>query len=437
MNANAPTSEHIVKSYDEELHRLTGEIQRMGEIALAQLDAAIDAVLERDSDSARKVVQSDAAIDTLEHDVSHDVVRLLALRQPMARDLREILAALRIAADIERIGDYAANVAKRSIVLNQSAPVQLAYALPRLARLAENLVREVLAAYRENDADRALEAWTRDEELDEQYTGLFRELLTYMMEDPRNITPCTHLLFMAKNLERIGDHATNIAENVYFLVHGTQIAQTRRKGRRHIQPVHDRRSALTRGSPIRRASLREIEIHRLAAEPAQVAPGHRHVGTDDFELEVVGPDLALAGQQEAERDVDRVLRHVEHDFAALPRRVADQRPVVHVVEGQRAVAGAVHAHPHLAPARLLGAQETGQAHALAAVGVGVDHLGQRAETGAVGFRADEGTAVAGTAVADLIAHLIVGRARAGDAPAGGNLGVRGARDRAGDQQCQA
>jgi len=108
--------------------------------------------------------------------------------------------------------------------------VQLTYALPRLARIAEGLVRDVLSAYRDNDADRALAAWARDEELDEQYTGLFRELLTYMMEDPRNITPCTHLLFMAKNLERIGDHATNIAENVYFLVHGEQIAQIRRKG---------------------------------------------------------------------------------------------------------------------------------------------------------------------------------------------------------------
>jgi len=137
---------------------------------------------------------------------------------------------LRISSDIERIGDYAANIAKRSIILNQSAPVQLASALPRLARLAEGLVREVLAAYQDNDADGALAAWTRDEELDEQYTGLFRELLTYMMEDPRNITPCTHLLFMAKNLERIGDHATNIAENIYFLVHGSQIKQTRRKG---------------------------------------------------------------------------------------------------------------------------------------------------------------------------------------------------------------
>jgi phosphate transport system protein len=230
MNASPSSSDHIVKSYDDELKRLTGEIQHMGDLALAQLDAAIDAVMERDSNEAMKVVQADGAIDVLEQEVSHDVVRLLALRQPMARDLREILAALRIAADIERIGDYAANVAKRSIVLNQSAPVQLAYALPRLARIAETLVREVLAAYHDYDADRALAAWARDEELDEQYTGLFRELLTYMMEDPRNITPCTHLLFMAKNLERIGDHATNIAENVYFLVHGQQIAQIRRKG---------------------------------------------------------------------------------------------------------------------------------------------------------------------------------------------------------------
>jgi phosphate transport system protein len=229
MNIEKRTTDHIVKSYDDELKRLTGEIQRMGEIALAQLKAAIVAVMERDSDAAMKIVHNDGAIDALEQEVSHDVVRLLALRQPMARDLRDILAALRIAADIERIGDYAANVAKRSMALNQAAPVHLASALPRLARLAETLVREVLAAYRDNDADRALDAWTRDEELDEQYTGLFRELLTYMMEDPRTITSCTHLLFMAKNIERIGDHATNIAENIYFLVHGTHISQTRRK----------------------------------------------------------------------------------------------------------------------------------------------------------------------------------------------------------------
>jgi phosphate transport system protein len=230
MSSTSQASDHIVKSYDDELKRLTGELQRMGELALAQLHAAINAVMERDSNAAQKIVHNDSAIDTLEHEVSQDVVRLLALRQPMARDLREILAALRIAADIERIGDYAANVAKRSIVLNQSAPVGLTSALPRLARLAETLVRDVLAAYRDNDAERALESWAHDEELDEQYTALFRELLTYMMEDPRNITPCTHLLFIAKNLERIGDHATNVAETVYYAVKGEPLTGIRPKG---------------------------------------------------------------------------------------------------------------------------------------------------------------------------------------------------------------
>jgi phosphate transport system protein len=224
------SGEHIVKSYDEELHRLTGEIQRMGDLALTELEAAIVAVVERDSDSAARIVQSDSAVDALELEISQDVIRLLALRQPMARDLREVMAALRISSDIERIGDYAANVAKRSIALNRLDQVRPVYALPRLAELAADLVREVLIAYHERDADRALLAWARDEELDNLYTGMFRELLTYMMEDPRNITACTHLLFMAKNIERIGDHATNIAENIYFLVHGTQIAQARRKG---------------------------------------------------------------------------------------------------------------------------------------------------------------------------------------------------------------
>ena len=175
-------------------------------------------------------MRADSRIDELEQEVSAQVVRLLALRQPMAQDLREVVGSLKTSADIERIGDYAANVAKRSIILNQSAPVQLTYALPRLARLAENLVRDVLAAYHENDADRALAAWARDEELDEQYTGLFRELLTYMMEDPRNITPCTHLLFCAKNIERIGDHATNIAETIYYIVTGEQMPAERPKG---------------------------------------------------------------------------------------------------------------------------------------------------------------------------------------------------------------
>lgn len=222
-------TDHIVKSYDNELKRLDGEIQRMGELAISQLDAAIDVLLRRDSAAAMRVVANDDAIDALEHEVSHDVLRLLALRQPMARDLREVYASLRISSDIERIGDYAANVAKRSMVLNQTAPVSAARGLPALAKLANTLVRDALHAYRDRDADRAMAVRSRDAEVDAEYTGLFRELLTYMMEDARAITPCTHLLFMAKNLERIGDHATNIAENVWFLVHGDDALPPREK----------------------------------------------------------------------------------------------------------------------------------------------------------------------------------------------------------------
>jgi phosphate transport system protein len=147
----------------------------------------------------------------------------------MARDLRTILAALKVAADIERIGDYAANVAKRSIALNTSPPLPHTRGLDALGRLAVQQVRDVLVAYRDNDATAAQRVRARDAELDTLYTGLFRELLTYMMEDARAITPCTHLLFMAKNLERIGDHATNIAENVWFLVHGEDILPPREK----------------------------------------------------------------------------------------------------------------------------------------------------------------------------------------------------------------
>jgi phosphate transport system protein len=223
------TSDHIIKSYDEELRRLNSTIMQMGGLAEGQLAAAIEAVMKRDSALAARVVEGDAQVDRLEQDVDGLVVRLLALRQPMARDLREILAALRIASDLERICDYAANVAKRSIVLNQSPPVRPVYTLPRMVKLAQALTKDVLDSYVARDADKALIVWARDEELDEMYSSLFRELLTYMMEDPRNITACTHLLFMAKNVERIGDHATNIAETVYFLVNGTPLTQARPK----------------------------------------------------------------------------------------------------------------------------------------------------------------------------------------------------------------
>lgn len=223
------SKDHIIKSYDSELARLTGEIVRMGELAATQLEAAIDVVERRDDRAALRVVENDDAIDQLEQEVSHDVVRLLALRAPMAGDLRNVFAALRIAADIERIGDYAANVAKRSIPLSMVAPVTPAKGLGLLAKLAAAEVRDVLDAYARQDAEHGYRVWTRDAELDEAYTGYFRQLLTYMMEDPRNITPCTHLLFMAKNIERIGDHATNIAENLWYQVYGEPLDKQRDK----------------------------------------------------------------------------------------------------------------------------------------------------------------------------------------------------------------
>jgi phosphate transport system protein len=221
--------EHIIKSYDGELTRLTGEIVRMGELSVSQLESAIDVIDRRDERAAQRVVGNDEAIDQLEQEISHDVVRLLALRAPMAGDLRNVFAALRIAADIERIGDYAANVAKRSIPLSMVAPVAPTAGLNYLAELAATEVRDVLLAYRDQDAEKAYQVWKDDAELDDAYTGYFRQLLTYMMEDPRNITPCTHLLFMAKNIERIGDHATNIAENVWFQVTGEPLNKQRTK----------------------------------------------------------------------------------------------------------------------------------------------------------------------------------------------------------------
>ncbi|MBP6797877.1 MAG: phosphate signaling complex protein PhoU [Luteimonas sp.] len=216
---NTQPHDHIVKSYDEERRRLSHEILRMGEMSVSQLEAALDVVERRDDKAAARIVANDEAIDSLEQEVSQDVMKL-ALRGPLARDLREILASLRIASDIERIGDYAANVAKRSTALNAAPPLPHTRGLAALGQLVVRQVRDVLVAYAHNDVAAAQRVRDQDAEVDTLYTGLFRELLTYMMEDARSITPCTHLLFMAKNLERIGDHATNIAENIWFLVHG-------------------------------------------------------------------------------------------------------------------------------------------------------------------------------------------------------------------------
>lgn len=219
---------HIVKSYDQEQAALLDELIRMGEMSVAQLEAALDVLERRDDRAAERVIANDDAIDALEHQVNQDVVRLIR-RGPLATDLRIILAALRVASDIERIGDLAANIAKRSMALNLAPPLPHTRGLDALGRLAARQVREVLDAYARRDGEAALRVRAHDAELDTLYTGLFRELLTYMMEDARAITPCTHLLFMAKNLERIGDHATNIAENVWFLVHGDDLMPPRDK----------------------------------------------------------------------------------------------------------------------------------------------------------------------------------------------------------------
>ena len=225
-------AEHIIKSYDEELARLNNIIVEMGGQAESQLASAIEAVSERNSELAARVIEGDDKVDQLERDLDNLAIRLLALRQPMARDLREIVAALKIGADLERICDYAANVAKRSIALAQTPPLRPVHSLPQMAHFALLEIKDVIDAYVARDADKAFAVWVRDEELDEMYANLFRVFLTYMMEDPRNIGACTHLLFMAKNIERIGDHATNIAENVYYLVHGIPLTEARPKGDR-------------------------------------------------------------------------------------------------------------------------------------------------------------------------------------------------------------
>jgi phosphate transport system protein len=221
--------DHIVTSYDEELKQLNSLISRMGGLAETQIDAAIQAVLRRDADGAAEVVKGDAQIDELEQEVGALVIRLLALRQPMAVDLRYIVSALKIAADLERFGDHAKSIAKRAIAISQ-VPRIPAPGLDRMARMVQTMIEDVLDAYLNNDTNKAIRVWRGDAEVDELYNSLFRELLTYMMEDPRNITGCTHLLFIAKNVERMGDHATNIAETVHYQVKGARLPEDRPRG---------------------------------------------------------------------------------------------------------------------------------------------------------------------------------------------------------------
>ncbi|GAC1481142.1 MAG: phosphate signaling complex protein PhoU [Acetobacteraceae bacterium] len=221
---------HIVKSFSQELQRLRDLMTEMGGLVESQVAMATQAVVTQDPDMATRAVQQDPAVDTLERQAEQLVIRMLALRQPMANDLRQIVAALKITANLERIGDYAKNVAKRSIVLGQSALPFSLTGLATMARLAQENLRLVVDAVGENDADKAVQVWQSDQAIDDLYNSIFRELITYMMEDARSITPCTHLLFIAKNLERIGDHATNIADTVYYAATGTVLTEERPKG---------------------------------------------------------------------------------------------------------------------------------------------------------------------------------------------------------------
>ncbi len=214
------TSEHIVKAFDDQLKRLNNVIAEMGGLAELQLSEAIVAMVRRDTERALRVTGTDVRIDEMEAAVDQQALSILALRQPMARDLREIIGALKTSAMLERIGDYAKNVAKRTVVLAEMPPIASVQTVARLGNLALELLKDVLDAYLSRDSDKAQSLRLRDKEVDALYTSIFRELLTYMMEDPRSITSCTHLLFIAKNFERIGDHTTNIAEVVAFLVEG-------------------------------------------------------------------------------------------------------------------------------------------------------------------------------------------------------------------------
>jgi phosphate transport system protein len=222
-------SEHIVRSYDEDLRKLRDMTARMGGLAERQVADATRALVRRDTSLAAEVVQRDVQIDALEREIEAFCVRILALRQPMAADLRVVIGAMKASNDLERIGDYAANAAKRAIVLASLPSIGSLNGFERMAQLVQENLKAAMDAFVNDDAEAAHRVWEADEPIDAIYNGIFREMLTFMMEDPRNITAATHMLFIAKNLERIGDHTTNIAERIYYAVLGDSLPDERPK----------------------------------------------------------------------------------------------------------------------------------------------------------------------------------------------------------------
>jgi phosphate transport system protein len=218
-------TEHTVKAFDNEIGELRGHIAEMGGRAEAAINSAMEALVKRDLDLARKVIAEDRAIDLLESEVEKLAVRIIALRAPMADDLRDVIAALKIAAVLERIGDYAKNIAKRTGALEGRRKIEPISLLPSMAKIATEMVHDVLNAYAARDAALALAVNERDKVVDDFYNSIFRTLVTYMYENPQSIGNAAHLLFVAKNLERVGDHATNVAEMVYFAATGEYMAE--------------------------------------------------------------------------------------------------------------------------------------------------------------------------------------------------------------------
>ncbi len=223
-------TEHTAKAFDLDLQELDRMVAEMGGLAEKQIAESVAALTKRDVERARRVIAADERIDALQSEIEEKAVLTIARRQPMAVDLREVVSALRVANDLERIGDLAKNIGKRVALTGDFHPVKLIRGVEHMAALVLAQLKEVLDAYSAHDLDKALAVWRGDEEIDALCTSLFRELLTYMMEDPRNITFCIHLMFCAKNIERMGDHATNIAETVHYLIEGRPITDQRPKG---------------------------------------------------------------------------------------------------------------------------------------------------------------------------------------------------------------
>jgi phosphate transport system protein len=214
---------HIYSVFDEELKYLARRIAEMGGMAEQMVSDAVRALVNADTALAQRVISQDVVMDDAEREIGERAVLMIAKRQPVAADLREIIGSLRIASDLERVGDLGKSNAKRVIAVQSTGiPRTLARGIEHLSELALTQLQDVLDVYATRSAEKAEAIRLRDEEIDAMYTSLFREMLTYMMEDPRNITPCTHLLFCAKNIERIGDHATNIAESIYYMTTGAQ-----------------------------------------------------------------------------------------------------------------------------------------------------------------------------------------------------------------------